>query len=151
RLPLRLKLPAELDFGTVQAGTPLTGACQRLDFSASQAAEEHRWQLFAQGLQGCQARPMLRFVNARGYTDTLPLEAGVDVAALDPTKRWMEICLDVPRCAGDVSPEGASLRVAPLTREFAPQTATLRLRWRVVERFPFACHAFWLLPTLGGL
>lgn len=152
RPQLRLELPGELDFGTVPAGSAVTTACRQLDFSHSQAVEEHRWELEAQGLQGCQARPVLYFVDAvTQVSDVRPLSPKLEVSAMDPVHRWVDVCLEVPRCAGDVSPAAAVLHVAPLTPEFASQARTVRLRWKVEGRSLFACHASWLLPLLTGL
>jgi hypothetical protein len=151
RPALRLELPAELDFGTVAAGTAVSSACQRLDFGRSQAVEGHRWELRAEGLQGCQSHPVLRFVNAAGQEDTRRLDTPLTLEALDPQRRWLDVCLEVPRCAADASPTGAALRVVPLTPEFASQATAVRLRWRVEGLGPLACHGFWLLPALGSL
>lgn len=151
RPALRLELPAELDFGTVAAGTAVTAACQRLDFGRSQAVEEHRWRLQAEGLAGCQARPVLSFTNGAGQADTRRLDAPVLIEALDPEHRWLDVCLEVPRCASDASPPEAVLHITPLTPEFASQATSVRLRWRVEGLGPLACHGFWLLPALGSL
>lgn len=151
RPALRLELSSELDFGTVAAGTAMASTCKRLDFGNSKAVEEHQWALRAEGLQGCQARPVLLYLNAAGQTDTRRLDTVVPIEALDPEHRWLDVCLEVPRCAADVSPPAAVLHVTPLTPEFASQATTVRLRWRVEARSPVACHGFWLLPALGSL
>lgn len=151
RPPLELHLPAQMDFGTVAAGTPREKVCQRLDFSQTPGAEEHRWGLSVEGLAGCQARPMLQFV-ARGRTDARSLVAErVEVEALDPRARWLDICLEVPRCAGEVAPETAVLRVVPLTPEFESQQKTVRLRWTVEGRSWLGCHGVWVWPCLALL
>ncbi|MFP2930838.1 hypothetical protein ACLESO_37690 [Pyxidicoccus sp. 3LG] len=151
RPALRLKLAETLDFGTVAAGTAVASTCKRLDFGDSQAVEEHRWELSAEGLQGCQARPVLFFTNGAGQTDTRRLETPVVIEALDPRSRWLDVCLVVPRCASDVSRPDSVLRIVPLTPEFASQATTVRVRWRVEGLGPLACHGFWLMPALGGL
>jgi hypothetical protein len=151
RPELRLELPAELDFGTVRAGSEVTTTCKKLDFGRSRAVEEHRWEVEGQGLEGCQSRPVLYFRNALGQADVRPLTPKVGIDALDPQQRALDLCLEVPRCAGDVSPSGAVLRVSPLTPEFAAQAATVRLRWTVEGRGLLSCHASWLLPLLSGL
>ena len=151
RPQLKLELPAELDFGTVAASTPVTGACQKLDFGRSQGAEEHRWELRAEGLEGCQARPVLSFLNALGAADVRGLVPSLGIDALDPQDRRLDICLEVPRCAGDVSPDSAVLRVVPLTPEFKAQEKTVRLRWKVEGRGFLGCHGAWVWPTLALL
>lgn len=151
RPQLKLELPAELDFGTVAAGTPMTGACQKLDFSHSRGAEEHRWELRAEGVEGCQARPVLHFRNALGQEDERSLAPSLGIDALDPQARWLDICLEVPRCAGEVSPSTAVLRVVPLTPEFTAQEKTVRLRWKVEGRSFLACYGAWVWSSLALL
>jgi hypothetical protein len=151
RPALRLELPEVLDFGTVAAGTPVTRVCQRLDFSRSQAAEEHRWELRAEGLTGCQARPVLYFRNALGREDTRALVPSLGIDALDPRDRRLDLCLEVPRCAGEVSPDSAVLRVVPLTPEFSAQARAVRLRWKVEDRGFLGCHGLWVWPGLAVL
>lgn len=151
RPQLKLELPAELDFGTVSAGASVGTACQKLDFSGSQGAEEHRWELRAEGLGGCQSRPVLGFLNALGQADTRGLEPSLGIEALDPKDRRLDICLEVPRCAGEVSPDSAVLRVVPLTPEFKAQEKTVRLRWKVEGRGFLGCHGAWVWPALGLL
>jgi hypothetical protein len=151
RPQLGLELPETLDFGTVAAGTAVTKACQKLDFSRSQGAEEHRWELRAEGLDGCQARPVLSFLNALGQADVRGLVPSLGIDALDPKDRRLDICLEVPRCAGDVSPDSAVLRVVPLTPEFKAQEKTVRLRWKVEGRGLLGCHGAWVWPSLALL
>jgi hypothetical protein len=151
RPQLRLELPETLDFGTVAAGTAVTKACQKLDFSRSQGAEEHRWELRAEGLEGCQARPVLSFLNALGQADVRGLVPSLGIDALDPKDRRLDICLEVPRCAGDVSPDSAVLRVVPLTPEFKAQEKTVRLRWKVEGQGFLGCHGAWVWPSLALL
>lgn len=151
RPQLKLELPAELDFGTVAAGTPVAGACQKLDFSHSQGAEEHRWELRAEGLGKCQARPVLRFRNALDQEDVQGLTPSLGIEALDPTKRWLDICLEVPRCAGEVSPDAVVLRVVPLTSEFKAQEKTVHLRWKVEGQSFLGCHGAWVWSSLALL
>ena len=148
---LQLELPAELDFGTVAAGTAVTQACQKLDFGRSQGAEEHRWELRAEGLEGCQARPVLSFLNALSAADVRGLVPSLGIDALDPKDRRLDICLEVPRCAGEVSPDSAVLRVVPLTPEFKAQEKLLRLRWKVESRGFLGCHGAWVWPSLALL
>jgi hypothetical protein len=151
RPQLKLELQGELDFGTVAAGTPVTGACQKLDFSQSQGAEEHRWELRAEGLEGCQARPVLYFRNALNQDDVRGLAPSLGIDALDPQARRLEICLEVPRCAGEVSPDPAVLRVVPLTPEFKAQEKTVRLRWKVEGRNFLGCYGAWVWSSLALL
>jgi hypothetical protein len=147
RPALRLALPEVLDLGSHSAGS--AGGCQKLDFSSSQAVEEHPFWLNAEGLTGCQARPVLFFKNPAGGEDTLPLEGGLDVKALDPKNRGLDVCLQVPRCAGEVSPDSAVLKVVPLNIAFASQARTVRLRWKVEGRGFLACHGLWIWPAVG--
>ena len=149
RPALALKLVGALDFGTVPAGAAVDAACQKLDFRASRGADAQRWRLLAEGLEGCQARPVLRFVNALGQVDTRALGDGVDIDALDPRRLELDVCLEVPRCRGEVSPASAVLRVVPLTPEFKDQAAAVGLRWKVEGRGPLGCHGVWVWPVLG--
>ncbi|QRK04506.1 hypothetical protein JQX13_30125 [Archangium violaceum] len=152
RPQLELKLPAELDFGTVNAGTPVTEACQKLDFSHSRGAEEHLLALRVEGLGSCQSRPVLHFLNALNQADVRGLEpASGTQALLDPRDLRLDICLEVPRCAGEVSPESAVLRVVPLPPEFKAQEKTVRLRWKVEGRGFLGCHGAWVWPSLALL
>jgi hypothetical protein len=149
RPALHLVLPASIDFGEVSAGTPLLGACQSLDFSGSQAAEEHRWVIEGSNLGSCASQPVLAYRDAAGGIATVPLAARIDVEALDPVNRWLKLCLNVPRCSGDAAPVGAAIRVSPRTSEFGAQTATVQLRWRVQGKGLFGCHGYWLIPLLA--
>ncbi|WNG45578.1 hypothetical protein F0U60_16835 [Archangium minus] len=152
RPQLMLEVPAELDFGTVRAGTSVTEACQRLDFSHSRGAEEHFLALRVEGLGNCQSRPVLHFLNALNQADMRDLEPASDTRALlDPRDLRLDICLEVPRCAGEVSPESAVLRVVPLTSEFKAQEKTVRLRWKVEGRGFLGCHGAWVWPSLALL
>ncbi len=151
RPQLRLVLASELDFGTVDAGSDVMTTCRKLDFSRSTAVEEHRWELEAQGLEGCRSRPVLYFRNALGQTDLRPLSPKLEIQKFDPQKRELDVCLEVPACAGDASPAGAALRVAPLTREFTAQATSVRMRWTVRNRSFLACHGSWLFPLLAGM
>ena len=151
RLPLKLVLPAELDFGTLAAGTEVLRTCRKLDFGQSQAAEEHRWEMVAEGLAGCTSRPVLAYRNAAGQPDLRPFVPKLVVEALDPRDRRLDVCLELPACAGDRAPDGAVLRVVPLTPEFASNAVAVRLRWQVKGRGFLGCHAPWLAPLAGGL
>jgi hypothetical protein len=151
RPQLRLELASELDFGTVDAGSGVTTTCRKLDFSRSTAVEEHRWELEAQGVEGCRSRPVLYFRNAQGQSDVKPLSPKVGIEQFDPRRRELDICLDVPACAGDVAPATAALRVAPLTPEFTAQATPVRLRWTVRNRSFLSGHGAWLFPLLAGM
>jgi hypothetical protein len=145
---LQLRLPAELDFGTVPAGTATLSSCQRLDFGGSEGAEEHPWSLELKGQGGCQARPVLAYTSWLGLVETLPLSPRLDVEALDPQRKFLNLCLEVPRCAGEVSPEALELVVAPRAPEFANQAAHVRLRWRVEGRSWLSCNGWWVWPVV---
>jgi hypothetical protein len=92
---------------------------------------------------------MLYFKNAAGGEDMLPLEGGLNVEALDPKNRQLDVCLQVPRCAGEVSPDSAVLRVVPRNAAFTSQARTVRLRWKVEGRGFLACHGLWIWPGVG--
>lgn len=149
RLPLKLRLPDVLDFGVVPAGTGFTEACAGLDFAKSQAAQEHRWEVVATGLEGCQSTPVLAFANLFGFADHVPLSVSATVEALDPRRPVLDVCLEVPRCAADASGATTALVVRPLTPEFADQERRVALRWTVEGRGWLDCHGWWLWPLLA--
>lgn len=149
RPALQLQLPGAVDFGEVAAGTPVLQTCKKLDFSSSQAAEEHRWRIAAQPVAGCASRPVLAYRDAAGAVALRGLEVPVEVDALDPLRRWLDVCLVVPPCAGELAPPGAALEVSPLTPEFADLRRTVAMRWTVRGRSLLACHGWWLLPLLA--
>jgi hypothetical protein len=149
RPALRLSLPPVLDFGEVEAGTATLDTCRRLDFSGSQAAEEHRWVLEGENLGSCASSPVLAYRDASGAAALLPLSGRITIDALDPLQRWLLLCLKVPPCAADTSPPNASIRVSPVTPEFASQAATVSLRWSVHSKSLLACQGWWLLPLLA--
>jgi len=151
RPPLKLSLPAELDFGSVPAGTEVAKTCRQLDFGPSQAVEEHRWDLAVEGRAGCRARPVLGYINSAGQPDFRPLEPKLVIDALDSKHRWLNVCLEVPPCDGDSSRAGTGLRVTPLTPEFAAQATTVHLRWKIEGKGFLACHAPWLAPLSAVL
>lgn len=148
---LELKLPAVLDFGAVRAGSDASAHCVKLDFSASVAAEEHAWTVGLTGQGGCQARPVLLFQNALGQVDHRALAPALEVAALDPARRWLDVCLEVPRCDGEASPDQVALEVAPRTPEFAGVKARVGLKWRVEGRGFLSCQGYWFWPVFGVL
>lgn len=151
RPPLKLQLPDVLDLGTVPAGTAFTEACAGLDFSASQAAQEHQWRVVARGLEDCASTPVLAFANLFGLADKVSLATDVTVNALDPDRPILDICLDVPACAADASADGTHLVVVPLTPEFADQERRVKLTWVVTDPGLLGCHGWWLFPLLGLL
>ena len=148
RPPLRVVVPAELDLGIHVAGAHWTTACTKLDMSASQAADEHEWELSAVGVDGCVAQPGIGQANSAGRPEFLPLAGGVTQPAFDPFRREFQICLTLPSCAADSAPAGAKLVLRPLTKEFADQKREVSLRWAVKGRSWVDCHAWWLWPTL---
>lgn len=150
RPPLKLSLPDALHFGKIPAGSAFEEACQTLDFSASQAAEEHGFRVEWVNGRGCQSTPKLMFLGALGFIDTASLSPAQDVAALDPDQPTLTICLDVPRCDADRSPDATALRVTPLTPAFADQAKTVKLTWDVQGRSWLSCNLWWLAPS-GGL
>lgn len=151
RPPLVLALPPEIDFGTVPAGTPWSETCHRLDFSGSTAAQEHTWRIERTGSDDCQAVAVLGMRSPTGAADRRGLSPALDIEALDPDAPWLDICLEVPRCAGDEAPADAALRIHPLTKEFAGQQASVVLRWTVSERSLWSCWAWLIVPVGGGL
>lgn len=150
RPPLRLHLQEVLDLGEIGAGTDWPETCQRLSFEASSGVEEHHFQVALEGVEGCVAEPVIGILNDAGVADAIPLHQPATVKALDPDRRWLSICLQVPRCVGETSPEGAALRVTPMTPVFAEQAATVRLRWRVEERPWLRCYATEIGLAAGG-
>jgi hypothetical protein len=151
RLPLRLVLPATLDFGEAAAGTPVRELCRRLDFSRSQAAEEHRFELSIRGLEGCSAQPALAFADGYGRMQMRALDPPVEIEALDPERRWLDLCLAVSRCDAAASPPGAVLIVTPKHSDFAAQPATVAIAFRVKGRSFIGCNAWWIGPVAGVL
>jgi hypothetical protein len=151
RPALKLALPSDLDFGTVPAGTPWSEHCQKLDFSQSQAAEEHTWDVVFEPGTGCLAEPLLAYSTSTGQQTSRKLRPAAIVQAFDPHDRSLYICLDTPRCEGETPPAGIALKLTPRTPEFAAQSATVHLHWKVRGRPFYLCHAFWLGPLAGGL
>lgn len=151
RPALVVRLPDALDLGVVPAGSRALDHCTELDFSASEAAEEHEWRLVVDGLAGCRGRPLLAVTTPAGRVRTYALDAPITVGALDPDHPAMTFCLDAPRCAGEVSPDGVVLHVTPTTPVFADQARALPVRWEVSRRAWWRCHLWWAAPGLGGL
>jgi hypothetical protein len=149
RPPLVMHLAARLDLGSIPAGTPFSETCQPLDFSGSDAAQEHEWRLHVTGTDACEAEPVLGFVNVFGLADRVPLSEPVDVAALDPDRPVLDICLDTRGCDAEAAPSGVVLTVTPKTPLFADQVKRVALTWEVTERSFWACHGWWLLPLLA--
>ncbi|MCK6525011.1 hypothetical protein L6R49_26705, partial [Myxococcota bacterium] len=149
RPPLQLRLPDRLDFGTIPAGSPIEEVCQTLDFSASQAAEEHGFRVEWVNGAGCASSPRLMFLGALGFVDTASLTPHQDIVSLDPDQPNLTVCLDVPRCDADASPSGTALRVTPLTPEFGSQATTVRLTWDVTGRSWLSCNLWWVAPSAG--
>lgn len=139
--PLKLLTPAELDFGTVGAGTAtlLDDHCLELDLSASRGLEE---QLFNLELDlpsaDCLASPVL--VSSGRRRDRL-LRLPLVGYVLSPRER---LCLEVPACAGEVAPDGVALRIVPNAAMWADQEARVDLRWQVEGRSWLSCNAWWL-------
>ncbi|MBI5532515.1 MAG: hypothetical protein HY898_07360 [Deltaproteobacteria bacterium] len=151
RLPLKLVLPPELDFGAVPAGSGWSDHCRKLDFSQSQAAEEHGWNLLLEGAEGCKGEPVLAYTGPTGRPSKRALKPEVSLDGLDPKDRSLYLCLDAPRCAGESAPNGVTVRVAPRTPQFASQATKVRLRWSVTPRAWYSCHAWWMIPTALAL
>ena len=150
RPALEVKLPESLDLGIVPAGSSAEDHCVDLDFSASEAAEEHRWELLLTGAEDCRGEPVLATTlgsRVRTYSMTEPLT----VEALDPDNPAMTVCLDAPRCSGEVAPDGVQLHVRPLTPVFADQARAVRLTWQVTGRAWWRCHLWWMLPVAGTM
>ena len=144
--PLRLVAPAELNFGTLAAGsaTFTEGHCQVLDLSASDNLDQHLFDItYTEPPGGCEGEPVIRAgTPSRPRAGDFPLEG----MSLEPT---LELCLNVPACAGEVS-EGASLTITPRTAAYADQTATVSLKWQVTERSWLSCN-WWWLAILSGI
>jgi hypothetical protein len=151
RLPLIVNLPELLDLGEIAAGTPFSETCKSLDFSASEAAQQHSWILELTGLEGCDARPVLGFLNALGLPDRRPLGEPLTVQALDPYRPALDLCLETSGCLGEDAPADVRLKITPATPQFADQAKEVRLTWKVTERSFLACYGAWLLPLLAIL
>lgn len=147
RPPLKVVVPAVLDFGTHAAGDEWTTTCARLDMSASQAAQEHVWELRVDGVDGCQARPGIGHANAAGHAELVSLLGPVTQPAFDPAHPEFTICLELPDCAADNAPAAAALHLRPLTKEFADQARDIPLRWVVTGRPWYLCHGWWMGPS----
>ncbi len=150
RPALELRLPQTLDFGVVPAGSSVEDACTDLDFSLSEAAEEHRWEILLTGVEDCLGEPVLA-ATVGGRVRTYSLTEALTVDALDPDNPAMTLCLDTPRCGGEVSPGGVELHVRPLTPVFAGQATSVTLTWEVTGRAWWRCHLWWVLPIGGAL
>ncbi len=139
--PLELVAPEILDFGTLRAGTATLAPdhCVELDLSGSTGLEDHLFRLELSGIdRGCASRPGLISEDRGGAR---PLDLPLTGYALASTERF---CLQVPACAGDVSPEGAKLRIVPATPVFADEVAEVSLRWEVQSRPWVICNWWWL-------
>jgi hypothetical protein len=148
---LKLQLPALLDWGAVQAGTPFASACVTLDFSETVGALDHGWRIEVTGLEGCSARPVIAFRSASGGASRASLEGGVEVAQLDPDRPVLDLCLETTGCAGEAGPPDARLRVRPTTPVFADQVRDVQLRWTVTGVGFWACYGPWLGPLAALL
>ncbi|MBM4366122.1 MAG: hypothetical protein FJ102_07890 [Deltaproteobacteria bacterium] len=149
REPLVLSVVDHIDLGAREAGSAWHANCVNLDMSASQAAAEHRWEMWVDGLDGCTARVVLGRANAAGRPESLSLSERVTVDAFDPDQPYFPICLHPASCAADVSSGGAALHLVPLTPEFAAQARAIPLRWTVTGLPWYRCHGWWLFPTLA--
>jgi hypothetical protein len=147
RPKLSLRLPQNLDFGSIRAGTRVADTCVDLDLSASEAAWEHRFQVALVGAETCRGRPVMATTTSTGRLRTHDLSAPITVEAFDPANPVWTFCLDAPRCGGEVSPDGVQLRITPLTPIFADQAATVGLRWEVERRGLLSCHLWWMAPS----
>jgi hypothetical protein len=150
RLPLTVNLPPELDLGEHVIATPWSDVCVPLDFGATVGALDHRWRLEIVGLDGGPVTPVIGYRNALGLLDRVALSAPADVAALDPARPILDLCLESTGCAACANPEGVLLRVRPLTPEFADQVREVKLTWRFTGRDWILCNLWWLLPLILG-
>lgn len=141
RAPLSLAVPERLDFGTLSAGAAALSTCQTLELAGSRSIEGHRFSLSMTGGE-CMSTPALSIRGRRAKS--LPQ----DVGPLAPDAPSLEVCLKVPACSGEVSPEDAALVITPLDPAFAGDVRTVPMAWRVEGRSWLACHAFWLVPTV---
>jgi hypothetical protein len=143
--PIELKLPTELDLGTVTAGTGWPAGCAVLDFTDSKGVVEEAFAMKSTVPQGCKSTPAL-------LSDGLgaPLPAGLEVT-MDYDTRQLKICLaDVPRCA-DENPAPVELTITPKNPDFPDQVRTVKIKWKVAGRSFLACHWWWIAAGLGGL
>ncbi|MEL6344800.1 MAG: hypothetical protein AAFV53_16905 [Myxococcota bacterium] len=139
REPLILNLPDAIDFGTLTAGAGPKETCQPLDFTGSTAAEGQDFVLSLEGVDGCLSAPQVHTSGFRDLTTPQTIQPGA------------AICLSVPFCAADRSPDGAMLVVTPGDQTFADQQTRLAMRWTVEGRSWISCNGFWVWPTVGGV
>lgn len=150
RPALVVNLPETLDLGVVPAGSSAADYCTDLDFSQSTAVEEHEWELLLTGAEDCRGEPVLA-TTVGSRVRTYSLDEALRVEALDPDHLAFTVCLDAPRCAGEVAPDGVQLHVRPLTPVFADQARSVNLTWEVTGRAWIWCHLWWMVPAAGAL
>ena len=144
RQPLELKLPAELDLGSVEAGSPRNKTCRDLDFSASRGVDEQNFEVTFAAPAAC--RSTVGWLDSYGLFRTLVKQ---EIGFNDPRNLKMPICLEVPRCAGE-HPEPAMLTVRATSLDFPNERATVKIRWRVEGRNFLACDGWWV-GALGAI
>lgn len=144
RQPIVLALPAELDLGTIKAGSPWHQACRELDFSRSRGVEEQEFLLQSELPPGCGSSLVVADDHGRAF----PLAQGQRLTL--GIRRTARLCLEVPRCAGE-RPPPARLTVRPTSDDFREQLAVVQVRWVVDGRDFLTCNLVWLAIAAGGI
>ncbi len=145
--PPELVLPDEIVFAPVRAGTPTLSPdhCTAVDLSRSRNVEGRAFRVEVVAGGGCEAEPRHRVVDPDGdRAVSLPLQG----FELPPS---LELCLQVPACAGEEAPEGTVLRITPAIPEYADLAAEAPLRWTVERRNWLVCNLWWILLICGAL
>ena len=145
--PPELVLPDEVVFAPVRAGTPTLSSdhCVTLDLSRSRNVEGRRFRVEVVSPGGCDAEPRQRVSDPEGErTVSLPLQG----FELPPS---LDLCLEVPACAGEEAPPGTVLRITPAAPEYADRAAEVPLRWTVERRNWLVCNLWWILLICGVL
>lgn len=140
REPVVLSVGETLDFGTVTAGAAPKQTCAEVDLSGSQGLDGTELRLEPQRLsEGCESTLLLQ----QGETLT-PLTEAMVIPGGPVT-----LCLEVPYCAADQSPDGAALRISSTDPLFADQTGSTAIAWSVTARSWLSCNGAWFWPTVG--
>jgi hypothetical protein len=145
--PIELRLPAQLDLGTVPAGSAANDDryCQWLDFSKSRGVRYQEFRVTATAPRGCDSYPV--FFDGASGIGYGPHKKPVQFELGDAQR--VRICLaDVPRCASE-SPAPTTFTVVAVSPDFADQKADVELRWKVSGRSFLACW-WWLIAATGG-
>lgn len=142
REPVVLSVGEALDFGTVTAGSAPKQTCVEVDLSGSEGLDGTELRLEPVGVdEGCESTLLLQ----QGETLTPLTEATVIPGGP------ITLCLEVPYCAADQSPDGAALRISSTDPLFTDQSGSVSLSWSVTARSWLSCNGAWFWPTVGVL